>query len=65
MFLQAVKRSIAQSEEHLVIEANATGQFANVVEHDTLERVDRINKYDGVDFKADELADEIKQTLEA
>ncbi|MCD2202157.1 2-oxoacid:acceptor oxidoreductase subunit alpha [Halobacterium sp. KA-6] len=56
---------VQAADDVVVIEANATGQFANVVEHDTLERVDRINKYDGVDFKADELADEIKQTLEA
>jgi 2-oxoglutarate ferredoxin oxidoreductase subunit alpha len=28
-----------------------------------LERVDRVNKYNGVRFKADELAAEIKSTL--
>jgi 2-oxoglutarate ferredoxin oxidoreductase subunit alpha len=47
----------------IVVEANATGQFANVLEHDTLQRVDRVNKYNGVEFKADELADDIKEAL--
>jgi len=41
------------------------GQFANLIEHDVLARVDRINKYNGVRFKADELADDIKETLAA
>ncbi|WP_411968148.1 2-oxoacid:acceptor oxidoreductase subunit alpha [Haloferax sp. YSSS75] len=56
---------IEAADEVVVVECNATGQFADVVEHDTLTRVKRINKYDGVRFKADELADEIKATLEA
>lgn len=56
---------IEAADEVIVVECNATGQFANVVEHDTLTRVKRINKYDGVRFKADELADEIKATLDA
>jgi 2-oxoglutarate ferredoxin oxidoreductase subunit alpha len=47
----------------VVVECNATGQFADLVEHDTLRRVDRVNKYDGVRFKADELAEEIKAAL--
>ncbi|ELZ91670.1 pyruvate flavodoxin/ferredoxin oxidoreductase domain-containing protein [Haloferax mucosum ATCC BAA-1512] len=55
---------IEAADEVIVVECNATGQFANVVEHDTLTRVKRINKYDGVRFKADELADEIKATLD-
>jgi len=54
---------VQAAETVVVVEANATGQFADVVEHDVLERVERINKYDGVDFKADELAAEIKETL--
>jgi 2-oxoglutarate ferredoxin oxidoreductase subunit alpha len=49
----------------LVVECNATGQFADLVEHDTLTRVERVNKYDGVRFKADELAAEIKAALTA
>ncbi|MFB6073075.1 MAG: 2-oxoacid:acceptor oxidoreductase subunit alpha [Halobacterium sp.] len=53
------------ADDVVVVEANATGQFADVVEHDVLERVKRVNKYDGVDFKADELAADIKETLEA
>ncbi|NLV01820.1 2-oxoacid:acceptor oxidoreductase subunit alpha [Haloferax volcanii] len=56
---------IEAADEVIVVECNATGQFANVVEHDTLTRVKRINKYDGVRFKADELADKIKATLDA
>ena len=60
-----LSEDVAEASDVVVIEANATGQFADVVEHDVLERVKRINKYDGVDFKADELADKIKQTLEA
>ncbi|WP_416839082.1 2-oxoacid:acceptor oxidoreductase subunit alpha [Haloferax sp. DFSO52] len=55
---------IEAADEVIVVECNATGQFADVVEHDTLTRVKRINKYDGVRFKADELADQIKATLD-
>ncbi|MCY4732271.1 2-oxoacid:acceptor oxidoreductase subunit alpha [Natronomonas gomsonensis] len=51
------------AEEVIVVECNATGQFADLVEHDTLSRVERINKYNGVRFKADELADEVKAAL--
>ncbi|MFC7069159.1 2-oxoacid:acceptor oxidoreductase subunit alpha [Halobaculum lipolyticum] len=51
------------ADQVVVVECNATGQFADVVEHDTLQRVKRINKYDGVQFKADELANDIKETL--
>ncbi|GEM_PF-5558389 len=47
----------------IVVECNATGQFADVLEHDTLRRVKRINKYNGIRFKADELADRIEQTM--
>ncbi len=47
----------------IVVECNATGQFADLVEHDTLTRVDRITKYDGVRFKADGLAAEIEVAL--
>jgi 2-oxoglutarate ferredoxin oxidoreductase subunit alpha len=51
------------AEEVIVVECNATGQFADLVEHDTLTRVERINKYNGVRFKADELAEEVKAAL--
>ncbi|MXR41115.1 2-oxoacid:acceptor oxidoreductase subunit alpha [Halobaculum sp. WSA2] len=51
------------ADDVVVVECNATGQFADVVEHDTLQRVKRVNKYNGVQFKADELADDIKRTL--
>ncbi|PSP49786.1 2-oxoacid:acceptor oxidoreductase subunit alpha [Halobacteriales archaeon QH_7_69_31] len=47
----------------IVVECNATGQFADLIEHDALTRVQRINKYDGVRFKADELAAEVKAAL--
>ena len=56
--------AVAAAETVLVVECNATGQFADVVEHDTLSRVDRINKYDGVRFNANELAAEIKTRLQ-
>jgi 2-oxoglutarate ferredoxin oxidoreductase subunit alpha len=54
---------IAAAETTIVVECNATGQFADIVEHDALERVERINKYTGVRFKADELATEIKDAI--
>jgi 2-oxoglutarate ferredoxin oxidoreductase subunit alpha len=54
---------IDDAEDVIVVECNATGQFADVLEHDVLARVQRVNKYDGVRYKADELAAEIKQTL--
>jgi 2-oxoglutarate ferredoxin oxidoreductase subunit alpha len=50
---------VEAAEDVIVVECNATGQFADLVERDTLQRVDRINKYTGVRFKADELAAEI------
>jgi 2-oxoglutarate ferredoxin oxidoreductase subunit alpha len=53
-----------QADQVVVVECNATGQFADVLEHDTLKRVDRINKYNGVGFKADELAAEITEELQ-
>ncbi|MFD1600783.1 2-oxoacid:acceptor oxidoreductase subunit alpha [Halobellus rarus] len=56
--------AVETAENVVVVECNATGQFADVVEHDTLSRVDRVNKYDGVRFKADELAGEIKAALQ-
>ncbi|MFB6219031.1 MAG: 2-oxoacid:acceptor oxidoreductase subunit alpha, partial [Halobacteriaceae archaeon] len=56
---------IEAAEEVIVVECNATGQFADLVEHDTLTRVDRVTKYDGVRFKADELADAIRAELAA
>ena len=58
-----LSEDIAEAETTIVVECNATGQFADVIEHDALERVERINKYNGVRFKADELAEEIKATV--
>jgi 2-oxoglutarate ferredoxin oxidoreductase subunit alpha len=55
---------IEAADDVIVVECNADGQFADLVEHDTLTRVERVTKYDGVRFKADELADEIQTTLE-
>ena len=48
--------AVEAAAQVIVVECNATGQFADLIEHDTLHRVDRITKYDGVRFKADELA---------
>ena len=56
--------AVDAAETVIVVECNATGQFADLVEHDTLTRVKRINKYTGVRFKADELADQIAETIE-
>ncbi len=55
--------AIEEAETTIVVECNATGQFADLIEHDVLERVERINKYTGVRFKADELAERIKQKM--
>ncbi|WP_313691524.1 2-oxoacid:acceptor oxidoreductase subunit alpha [Halorarum halobium] len=60
-----LSEAFESAEEVVVVECNATGQFADVLEHDTLTRVKRVNKYNGVRFKADELAADIKETLEA
>jgi len=54
---------VRAAETTIVVECNATGQFADVIEHDVLERVERVNKYTGVRFDADELAEEVKATL--
>ncbi|NHX35754.1 MULTISPECIES: 2-oxoacid:acceptor oxidoreductase subunit alpha [Halolamina] len=56
--------AVEDAEQVAVVECNATGQFADVLEHDTLQRVDRVNKYNGVGFKADELAEEITEVLQ-
>jgi len=48
--------AVEDATQVIVVECNKTGQFADLIEHDTLQRVERINKYDGVRFKADELA---------
>jgi len=58
-----LSEEIEQAEQTIVVECNAEGQFADVIEHDVLERVERINKYTGVRFKADELADDIKDAV--
>jgi len=55
--------AVDAAKETIVVECNATGQFADLIEHDTLTRVTRINKYDGVRFKADELAERIADVL--
>ncbi len=55
--------AIDAAETTIVVECNATGQFADLIEHDVLERVERINKYNGVRFKADELAEEIQDLV--
>jgi 2-oxoglutarate ferredoxin oxidoreductase subunit alpha len=54
---------IEAAETTIVVECNSNGQLADVLEHDVLERVERINKFNGVRFKADELAEEIRATV--
>ena len=56
--------AVEAADTVLVVECNATGQFADIIEHDTLTRVERLNKYNGVRFNADELAAGIKDHLE-
>ena len=58
-----LSEAVEAAETTIVVECNATGQFADVIEHDVLERVERINKYTGVRFDADELATEVKATI--
>ncbi|WP_136687603.1 2-oxoacid:acceptor oxidoreductase subunit alpha [Halorhabdus amylolytica] len=54
---------VESAEDVIVVECNATGQFADLIEHDTLSRVQRVTKYTGVRFKADELANEIEAAI--
>ncbi|SEO40019.1 2-oxoglutarate ferredoxin oxidoreductase subunit alpha [Halogranum amylolyticum] len=60
-----LSEEISDADEVVVVECNESGQFADVLEHDALRRVKRVNKYNGVQFKADELAENIKETLQA
>ena len=55
--------AVEAAEDVIVVECNATGQFADVIEHDTLTRVKRVNKYNGVRFDADELAARITEAI--
>ena len=55
--------AVDAADDVIVVECNATGQFADLLEHDALTRVKRVNKYNGVRFKADELAEEIEGKL--
>jgi 2-oxoglutarate ferredoxin oxidoreductase subunit alpha len=54
---------VDSANDVIVVECNATGQFADLIERDTLTRVKRLNKYNGVRFKADELAEQIEDKL--
>ncbi len=54
---------VEAAEDVIVVECNATGQFADLIEHDTLTRVKRVTKYTGVRFKANELAEEIAAAI--
>jgi 2-oxoglutarate ferredoxin oxidoreductase subunit alpha len=55
--------AVEDAENVIVVECNANGQFADLIEQDTLTRVERVNKYNGIRYKADELADEIDAAL--
>jgi 2-oxoglutarate ferredoxin oxidoreductase subunit alpha len=59
-----LSEEIEAADEVIVVECNATGQFADVLEHDSLTRLKRVNKYNGVRFKADELAERITEELD-
>lgn len=56
--------AVESAADVVVIECNATGQFADIVEFDTLKRVKRINKYTGVRFNADELVGELSEAFQ-
>ncbi|MFD1587127.1 2-oxoacid:acceptor oxidoreductase subunit alpha [Halorientalis brevis] len=58
-----LSEEIEAADDVIVVECNATGQFADLLEHDSLTRLKRLNKYNGVRFKADELAAEIENKL--
>ncbi|WP_101296348.1 2-oxoacid:acceptor oxidoreductase subunit alpha [Halegenticoccus soli] len=58
-----LSEEINDADQVIVVECNNTGQFADLLERDALRRVKRVNKYDGVRFKADELASQIEKTL--
>jgi 2-oxoglutarate ferredoxin oxidoreductase subunit alpha len=58
-----LEATVEDADDVVVVECNAEGQFADVLEHDTLTRVQRVTKYDGVRFKADELAEEIEAAV--
>ena len=51
--------AVESAETTVVVECNAKGQFAELLERDVFERVERINKYNGVRFESDELAAKI------
>jgi 2-oxoglutarate ferredoxin oxidoreductase subunit alpha len=55
--------AVEAADEVIVVECNEQGQFADLLEHDTLTRLKRVNKYNGIRFKADELADDIAAAL--
>ena len=57
--------AVENAERTVVVECNATGQFADLIERDTLTRVERINKYNGIRFNADELRERITETFGA
>ncbi|MFB6267887.1 MAG: 2-oxoacid:acceptor oxidoreductase subunit alpha [Halodesulfurarchaeum sp.] len=54
---------VEAAETTIVLEANATGQFADLLEHDTLTRVRRITKFTGVQFNAEEVAARIQGVI--
>jgi 2-oxoglutarate ferredoxin oxidoreductase subunit alpha len=54
---------IENAETTIVVECNAKGQLADLLERDVLERLERVNKFDGVRFKADELAEKVRRSV--
>ena len=59
----AIAEPVGDAETVIVLECNATGQFADLVERDALTRVERILKYDGVRFKADDVEAAVRAHL--
>ncbi|MFB6167777.1 MAG: 2-oxoacid:acceptor oxidoreductase subunit alpha [Haloferacaceae archaeon] len=59
-----LRDEVDAAERVVVAECNATGQFADLVEHDTFTEVERITKYNGVRFAAEELAEAVEAALD-
>ena len=56
--------AVEAAETTIVVECNARGQFADLLERDVFQRVERLNKYNGVRFKADELVEDITDMVQ-
>ena len=60
---EGLKKEIGKAKKTVVIETNATGQLADVLEDHGIFVGEKILKYDGRPFTADELEEKIKKVL--